>query len=195
MIFIMKFYLLFALWFVGLSIPAIYLAGTHTFSLLPSSEKNLNSLLPEKKSQQMQVLHFLGVDCDCSKNVFSSLLKRSPDQTLIERVYLIGEEKNWEKQLRLKGYDVVVGNKEVFSTRFDIQAVPQLSVFNIDGRLIYNGGYTSKRGPSSIVEDQTIIAGLKKNEHEIKQRPIFGCLNGTKLQKSADPLGLKYSYQ
>jgi hypothetical protein len=141
----------------------------------------------------MQVLHFLGVDWDCSKNVFNSLIKRKPDADIIERVYLIGEEKNWETSLRKIGYDVVDGNKEVFSSRFLIQAVPQLTVIGFGDRILDNGGHTSTRGPSSIGEDQKIVAELKSNEQQIKKRPIFGCLNGTQIQKKVDALGLKYS--
>ncbi len=189
----MKSTFILAFWFIALSVPAIYLAGTHTFSLLPSNSQKLTELLPHKQSQKMQVLHFLGVDCDCSKNVVQALLKRTPDPSLTERVYLIGENKEWEKNLVQKGFDVVVGNKEEFSERFDIHAVPQLTVYGLGDRIIYNGGYTSKRGPSSLVEDQQIVGALKKNEQDIKERPIFGCINGTQLQKKADPLGLKYS--
>jgi hypothetical protein len=58
----MKNTFLVASWFIALSIPTIYLAGTHTFSLLPSQEKNLSELIPEKNAKKMQVLHFLGVD-------------------------------------------------------------------------------------------------------------------------------------
>ena len=191
----MKSYFIFGIWFIALSIPATYLAGIHTFSLLPSTQTNLANLLPLKKANDMQVLHFLGVDCECSKNVYQRLLKRKPADDVNERIYLIGEEKNWELKLKQNGYDVVTGDRNEFSEKYQINAIPQLTVFGFGDRIIYSGGYTSKRGQKVEIEDQQIIAELKSREKRTKQRPIFGCLNGTLNQKKADPLGLKYSFK
>ncbi len=188
----MKLIILFILWFVGLSVPLSYMMGIHSLSLIPSKNANIKNLILNQSAQKKwSQLHFLGADCECSKNIFNSLMNRSPLLDINEQIFVIGKNDLWIKQLKAKGYSVENGEMENFSKHFSINAVPQLSILDEKQNLLYSGGYTSKRGPASTVEDQSILAELIKH-HTTQERPIFGCLNGSVNRRIADPMSLKY---
>ena len=166
--------------------------GTHTLSLNSSKNENIKSLVVEdSKSKKWSKLHFLGGDCGCSENIFNSLMSRSPEVDINEQVFIIGNNVKWFQELSKKGYNVTSGAMDEFSKKYSIDAVPQLSVLDENKNILYSGGYTSKRGPASAVEDQIIYNDLKA-KHKAEERPIFGCLNGTVNRKNADPLKIKY---
>lgn len=179
---------IFAIWFLIISIPIASMMANHTFSLKASHSKNLRKLASQNK---FTVLHFLGTDCDCSKQVFNSLIHRKPRNDVEEKVYIIGKETNWKSQLSAKNYQVVQHEMEYFEKNYDIKAVPQLTIINGE-KLLYSGGYTSSRGNRSQIEDKKIIddtVSFKK----IEERPIFGCINGKENRVAIDPFNLKYS--
>jgi thioredoxin-related protein len=188
----MKKYSIFVLWFALLSIPLSYMMGMHSLSLNPSKKETLKSLVNSKaSSNKWSQLHFLGGDCGCSENVFKSLMKRKPASDINEQVFIIGKNDQWIKSLKEKGYFVINADMDEFVKKYSINAVPQLSIFDNKNNLLYSGGYTSKRGPASIVEDRLIYQELKEKQ-ETSERPIFGCLNGSINRKNADPLKIKY---
>lgn len=165
--------------------------GTHSLSLKSSHSNTLKSLLTKSQTPKWSKLHFLGGDCACSENIYLSLLKRGPEKDLNEKVFIIGLNMLWEKKLKEKGYIVTSGTMDYFAKNFSITAVPQLSIFDERQNLIYSGGYTSKRSPSSESQDQQIVKELRKN-HSANERPIFGCINGIKNRNQSDPFGIKY---
>lgn len=142
-------------------------------------------------AQKWSKLHFLGGDCGCSENIYNSLMKRKPSAEIYEQVFVIGKNDKWVNDLKAQGYNVTNGDMDIFSKKYAINAVPQLSILDNKKNILYSGGYTAKRGPASTVEDEQIYQELK-NKHESKERPIFGCLNGSINRKNADPLKLKY---
>jgi thioredoxin-related protein len=119
------------------------------------------------------------------------LMKRKPASDINEQVFIIGKNDQWIKSLKEKGYFVINADMDEFVKKYSINAVPQLSIFDNKNNLLYSGGYTSKRGPASIVEDRLIYQELKEKQ-ETSERPIFGCLNGSINRKNADPLKIKY---
>lgn len=188
----MKTKLFFALWFALLSVPLSYMMGTHSLSLIASKNEGIKDLVNKKQAEaKWSKLHFLGGDCGCSENIYNSLMKRRPVQEINEQVFVIGKNDKWVKNLRAQGYDVVNGEMDVFSKKYSINAVPQLSILDERKNILYSGGYTAKRGPAAAVEDEMIFQELK-NKHSSQERPIFGCLNGSINRKNADPLNLKY---
>ncbi len=188
----MKSKLFFALWFALLSIPLTYMMGSHSLSLVPSKNEGIKKLVDPKLAQEKWTkLHFLGGDCGCSENIYKSLMTRKPDPEIHEQVFVIGKNDKWMADLKKQGYLVLNGDMEEFAKKYSINAVPQLSILDAGKNILYSGGYTTKRGPASKVEDEIIYNELK-NKHKSAERPIFGCLNGSINRKSADPLNLKY---
>lgn len=183
---------IFGIWFIVLSIPFSYMMGTHTLSLKSSKNASIKSLVKnDAVSKKWSKLHFLGGDCGCSENIFNSLIKRSPEVDVNEQVFIIGKNEKWFMELKKQGYNVTTGAMDEFSRKYSINAVPQLSVLDEKKNILYSGGYTTKRGPASTVEDQSIYRELK-DKHKAEERPIFGCLNGTVNRNNADPLKIKY---
>ncbi len=188
----MKCYTAFAVWFIVLSVPLSYMMGTHSLSLKPSKSETLKSLIVNKNSnEKWSKLHFLGSDCACSENVYQTLLKRIPDKNINEQIFVIGKQDSWIKNLKAKGYQVQSGSMEEFEKKYSITAVPQLSIFDNNQKILYSGGYTTKRGPASAVEDELIVKEIKEKKGT-SERPIFGCINGSINRKNTDPLGIKY---
>ena len=183
---------IFAFWFIALSIPFSYMMGTHTLSLHSSKNENIKSLVQNTADEKKwNKLHFLGGDCGCSENIFNSLMSRPPETDVNEQIFIIGKNDKWFIKLKEHGYKVSIGPMDEFSKKYSINAVPQLSVLDDKKNILYSGGYTTKRGPASAVEDQSIYRELKNNQ-KTEERPIFGCLNGTVNRKNADPLNIKY---
>lgn len=166
--------------------------GTHSLSLLSSKNDGIKELIDSKNAQEKwSKLHFLGGDCGCSENIYKSLMNRKPNPKINEQVFVIGKNDPWVMNLKKHGYSVTNGGMDDFSKRYSINAVPQLSILDDKKNILYSGGYTTKRGPASTVEDEKIYQELKEKNKSI-ERPIFGCLNGSINRKNADPLNLKY---
>lgn len=180
--------LIFAIWFVAISVPIASMMANHTFSLNASHSKNLRQLASQKK---ITVLHFLGTDCDCSKNVLNHLLQREARSDVEEKVFIIGNGTNWKSSLLVKKYQVVQNDMAYFEKNYDIKAVPQLTIINGE-HLLYSGGYSDDRNNRQKIEDQKIISAIIQNK-KIDERPIFGCINGRDNRVAVDPLNLKYS--
>jgi hypothetical protein len=188
----MKFHSIFIIWFIVLSIPLTYMMGTHSLSLKSSRSTAIKQLVDAKKgANKWSELHFLGGDCACSENVYQSLVKRLPKPEINEQVFIIGKNELWKEGLSKQGYQIQMGSMDEFEKKYSIKAVPQLTILDQDKNLLYSGGYTTKRGPASIVEDEVIVRELK-DKKKADERPIFGCLNGSVNRKNADPMGIKY---
>jgi hypothetical protein len=80
-----------------------------------------------------------------------------------------------------------------YAEKYKISAVPQLVIMNSMHEIQYSGGYTSKRGPASVVEDQQILKEIVERQ-ATAERPIFGCINGKANQKKLGFFGSKSKY-
>ncbi len=181
--------LAFAFWFLALSIPFSMMMGSHTLSLKPSNAKELVAL---KGQKTWTILHFLNPDCGCSERVFKSLVERKPKtQNVEEKVFVLGKKEQWVKALKEKGFTVVSDSMDHYSEKYKINAVPQLVIMDQSKAVKYAGGYSSKRGPASVVEDEKIFHELTKTK-KTNERPIYGCVNGSDNQKKVDLVGYKY---
>lgn len=174
-------------WVVLISVPLSYLMGMHTLTLKSSHDSKLSQLATQNKWTK---LHFLGSDCKCSETVLNELLKRGPEKENEEKVFILGKNDEWKKQLITKGYHVIEASMDEFEKTYSIKATPQLVILDDKKTILYSGGYSANRNPSSI-DDQVIVDALKGNKPQ-KERPIFGCVNGTLNRKNTDPLKLKY---
>jgi len=142
-------------------------------------------------------VHILGVDCDCSKNVFNYLKSRSVGSKShpVETVAIIGENHHWKNTLKKLGYFVVTGDAEEFGKKYLIKAVPQLTIFNEFHQIIYSGGYTQSRSISSVDQIETDLSKIKNelaSQSKVNVYPIFGCITSKNLQRNFDPHGIKY---
>lgn len=182
--------IIFAAWFIALGVPLTMTMGGHFLSLNPSKKDELRTLSTTKSD--WTIMHFVNPDCGCSERVVGSLLKR-PAKTdgVSERVYVLGRNDAWVRDLSQRGYDVIEGKMDHFAEKYAINAVPQLVILSAEHVIRYSGGYTSKRGPASVVEDEDIFRSVKASANTT-ERPIFGCVNGKTNQKRADFVGAKY---
>lgn len=182
----MKTRVLVILWFLALSVPLIYMMGTH----VPLNQSRSKNFL-QNKSERIFVYHFLGADCGCSESVMKSFLSRGPQSTEKEKVFVLGNNPSWVKNLNAKGFEVETAAMEYYENKFEIKAVPQMVVVK-NGKILYSGGYSSKRNPSSLeIEDQKILSALNRQQ-AIEEKPIFGCVMGQKNRNKIDPLKIKY---
>lgn len=127
----MKPKIFFALWFALLSVPLSYMMGSHTLSLISSKSEGIKNLVDQKMAaQKWSKLHFLGGDCGCSENIYNSLMKRKPSAEIYEQVFVIGKNDKWVNDLKAQGYNVTNGDMDIFSKKYAINAVPQLSILD-----------------------------------------------------------------
>ncbi len=176
-------------WFVLLSIPFSMMMGAHTLSLKPSKSGNLKDL---NGRSSWTIMHFLNPECGCSEKVFKSLAGRHPKtKNIEEKVFVLGKKPEWVNTLKARGYSVVTDTMDYYSEKYQINAVPQLVIIDEGKKLHYSGGYSSKRGPASIVEDEEIFKQVASNKSTV-ERPIYGCVNGSDNQKKTDLIGYKY---
>jgi thioredoxin-related protein len=179
------------IWFTVLSIPLSMMMGSHQLSLKSSKNPALTNL-SATQSKAWTIMHFVNPECGCSEKVVTSLKNRkAKDIKTSEQVFILGKNAQWEQNLKAAGYKVMTGKMDDFAEKYSISAVPQLVIINAQKEILYTGGYSSKRGPASIVEDEQIFQEVtaKKNSTE---RPIYGCVNGRKNQSDTDYVGSKY---
>lgn len=182
--------ILFLTWFFVISVPLSMMMGGHQLALNPSKDKNLLTLA-KKDERPWRIHHFVNPECGCSENVVKNLLKRKAKQKEAhESVYVLGTHPTWGSLLKASGYEVVTGNMDDYSKKYAINAVPQLVIIHQE-KILYSGGYSSKRGPASVVEDQEIFNEIVA-KNAAKERPIYGCVNGSENQKKVDLIGAKY---
>lgn len=181
-------YALAVIWFITLSVPLTYMMGSHTLSPHASSSKELLSLADFEKKKDINVIHFLGTNCDCSKEIYEYLLTNTISSDLNEKVIIIGEDLSWARELKNKNYTVEFFSEKDFSNKYDLNAFPQLTITNKNDEVIYNGGYKSGRSPASKIEYNEIIEYLKTKPNP-STRPIFGCLSSEKKQNEVNFFG------
>lgn len=178
-------------WFILLSIPFSMMMGWHQLSLRPSKDHSLLTLTRKNSQASWSILHFVNPECGCSQNVVNALSKRKAKGTAVrETAYILGQNKIWEKELKKAGFAVISGKMDEFAERYKITAVPQLVIIK-DTSILYSGGYSTQRGPASLVEDEIIFEEVASKSSS-KERPIYGCVNGSENQKKVDLIGIKY---
>lgn len=105
--------------------------GSHSLALMPSKNESIKFLVKDDlASTKWTKLHFLGADCGCSENIFKHLMARTPQKDINEKIFLIGKNDLWSKELKIKGYEVHEGKMDEFSKKYSINAVPQLSILD-----------------------------------------------------------------
>lgn len=176
-------------WFILLSVPLSMMMGSHQLSLVSSTDTKIKNL--STTTTDYTKLHFVNPDCGCSEKVVQSLIERKSRKDVVEKVFILGKNETWFKNLSAAGYDITVGDKDEFSSLYKITAVPQLIILNSEKKILYTGGYSSRRGPASVVEDEQILKEVQLKQ-KTNERLIYGCVNGSEFQSKVDLLGFKY---
>ncbi len=180
----------FIFWFLAVSIPISYLTGYHTFAMEKEPLSDLKKIeILKSKEGRWKVAHLMSGQCGCSKRVMKYLASRKAISDRNEVVVLIDGTDELKEKMKVTGFDVVSLNGEEAFDKYHITSVPQMVVFDEKGEIKYSGGYSSSR--TSPYEDQQIYENLKAGK-TVEELPLFGCMNGQKITKKIDPLGLKY---
>ncbi|HEX4810268.1 MAG TPA: hypothetical protein VH325_15115 [Bryobacteraceae bacterium] len=138
-----------------------------------------------------RAVHLLAAGCACSRGVAEHLVSRGLLPGAREQVVFAGASPDLAGRLRHAGFRVYTMSQEDIVLQFGIVAAPLLVIISPQDRIRYAGGYTPGRDARTGYQDVAIwrqtVAG-----RDVAELPIYGCAVGHRLQRSLDPLGLKY---
>lgn len=187
---------LLALWLGVMSIVTLTFMVSHWYTLpKPDNERplvaaSIAGLRTADDRGRWMAVHVLYADCGCSRRIFSHLFAGDRPAGVTEKVVLVGDAPDLEKQAAAAGFAVEAISPGQLRERFHVQAAPLLLIADPGGKLRYVGGYTErKRGPDP--KDKEILARLM-TDHAPSELPLFGCAVSASLQQLLDPIGIKY---
>lgn len=161
-----------------------------TGSQLPTESETVGEDLNEDNGRIRLTYHFLYSGCRCSQRVIEHLLKRGPIENASEQIVLVGSDAELESRILNARYRLVVISEAELKERYDVEAAPLMVIADMQGKIRYSGGYSSRK-QSLDYQDVAIIAKAIKGD-EVEGLPVYGCAVSTRLQKIVDPLGIKY---
>jgi hypothetical protein len=164
----------------------INLKGFSSQSLFGSDDNTTKNA--ETKSSPL-AFHFLYGDCPCSRRILKHVLMRSPVAGISERIVFVGKDPEMEAEAIRCGYEVDVVTPIELQAKYGIESVPLLVVTESTGKILYSGGYTSRK-QSLDIHDKEIIEGIARGE-SMDDFPLYGCAVSKELKSIIDPLGLK----
>jgi hypothetical protein len=188
------------LWLPATIVVGVYMLAGHLTSL-PAPNLNdrqitdgLGALFPSAAGSA-RVVHVLYERCGCSSRVAEELLTRKPLAQSHEAVVMVYDDEKTIDRERIQrllsaGFLVATLSIKDAAERLHVVAVPLLLVVDGQGRVRYAGGYTARR-ESPRLEDARIVAEVGAGRSP-PPLPVFGCAVAAELQKTLDPLGLKY---
>jgi hypothetical protein len=187
--------LIFALWFVGISVPLAMLAIQHN---LPFVVRAVNVTGREgttlSPADRPTILHVLAADCDCSKAVAEGLARRGADDAEREQVWIVGGASELRRRLEQARYVVREISAKEAHDALGVVGAPFLLVYERDGASVkYAGGYSPHRPEDAgDIEVESIVRAVRSGQ-PTSPYPAYGCIVGQELRRQTDPLGLKYS--
>lgn len=142
------------------------------------------------RGAEVAVVHFLDVECRCSKRVAEHLLEGPRPAGAHEAVVLVGADAELQRALTARGFAVEPENKQSAERRFGSFAAPALAVLGTtDGDVRYLGGYTDRK-QGLHVRDLEIIDACARGESPAVL-PVLGCGATADLERMLDPLRLQ----
>ncbi len=181
--------------FIGSAILSLVVGSLLLASHMPfqANPDGLSYLVREvgTANGSWQAIHLLSTTCSCSHGVAEHLIERGPMSNLKERVVLAGNDATLAHRLVAAGFPVRTMNPETIAERYHIAGAPWLVFVSPRGDVRYQGGYTPGHARSNY-QDQQIWANLASGR-SVDPLPVLGCALGKRLQRTLDPLGLKYS--
>jgi hypothetical protein len=139
-----------------------------------------------------QLTHILALHCPCSQRIADHLITRGPLPNTLEQVWLLSPNPDLARSLTTRGFTVSQVDPDRLAATTGIQGGPWLLIHNPSGTLVYSGGYAPRplNNPAEAMDLQLLAAA--QNGQSPTPFPSFGCAASHDLQKSLDPLGLKY---
>jgi hypothetical protein len=183
--------LLLAVWAVAVLFGMAALSFGH-ISAMPDPEARLaRELLALRRDPgKAFYVHVIYANCSCTQRLFAHLMERARFADANELVLFVGRDPDKQAAAERAGMIFVSTSPEELAGRHGIEAAPLLVAFDQAGRMRYLGGYYDH--PSTIFpRDEKIHAQLAGGARA-EPLPVFGCAVSARLQKSLDPLGIKY---
>jgi hypothetical protein len=183
-----------AVWLPAILVPGALLMASHLLTLPTPPSHDVQDAIHSSRlvgeRGHWLALHVLYGKCACSQRVLDHLVSRGARHDVAERVLLVDGGPTLEDRLVGAGYAVERLSALDLRDRYHIESVPLLVVASPADEVRYIGGYTSrKQGPD--VRDVAIIDDAIRGSSD-PSLPLFGCAVSKNLQKTLDPLGLKY---
>lgn len=167
------------------------LLASHTpFQANPDGLSFLASELGTAKGQ-WQAIHLLSTTCACSRGVAEHLIARGPMADVNEQIVLAGSDPFLAHRLTVAGFPVRSIDPETVAEHYHVAGAPWLVFVSPAGDVRYQGGYTPAHARNDY-QDQHVWAAVS-NGRRVEPLPVLGCALGKRLQRSLDPLGLKYT--
>ncbi len=180
-----------AMWAASVVLMGAVLTSFHQPFSGPAGE--ILALTPSPGGGQWRMLHVLSASCGCSQRVMRHLLTRRPFPDVTEQVLLVDGEgadpqASSELIVRLgeQGFGVTRIAAKNIPAGTGLRGVPLLVVASPEDKIAYLGGYGS-RGDEDGAVLRKVRAGAK-----VEALPVLGCAVGSRIQRQADPFGLKY---
>ena len=140
-------------------------------------------------NEGVNAFHFLYADCPCSRRTLEHVLERLPVDGVHETVVLVGSEREVASRALTAGYRVLEVTPQELKRRFAVEAAPLLVVTESTGRIVYSGGYTSRK--QGLAFQDVLILEAAKDGLVPDELPLFGCAVSKGLKALTDPLSLK----
>lgn len=181
-----------------------YVTGFHMVPLTNKAEINLQNQEMQKllssanlTPNSVLLVHFLNSECGCSGSIIKYLAQRKKSLKFDELIVLANDQtKKYKTILENNGFKVLLFNEEDLLTKFSIEALPLLTIFNNQEK-VYSGGYNEQQMHKKNYQDIQIaeqILNSNKNlaDQKLPDFKIFGCSNGKVNKLASDPMGFKY---
>jgi hypothetical protein len=185
-------------WGVVVVVVGAYQLAAHASSLpVPRDSTRLSRALlalgaagsPSATARDAVVVHFLGADCGCSRDVVRSLARRRPIADTQEFVFVVGDAGEARALLEGRGYHIEQLDERDATRRFDVQAVPLLVVATPSDGVRYIGGYTARKRDGAILTTSIVAQVLADTTPNAL--PVLGCAVSRRLRQQLDPLGVR----
>lgn len=140
---------------------------------------------------QWLAVHVLYSKCTCSQRVVDHLFAKNRSSGIKEKLIIVdGDRPEWAEQAKAHGFSYEVISPDELHSIYNIPAAPIMVVADPLGKVLYAGGYTTRKQGPDIKDLDLIQQVMAKNP--VKPIPLFGCAIAEELQKLIDPFGFKY---
>lgn len=130
----------------------------------------------------LEVVHVLYADCRCSRRILDVLARREPVPGRTEKVLLVGDLPETEKDVGARGLEIVHVRAEELLARFHVESAPMFVVLDAENRVRYVGGYTEHK-QGLLPRDRVIADAIARGESPASL-PVFGCAVSDRLRKA-----------
>ncbi len=182
------------MWAILVFVPIGYLMSEH-YVVLPVAEERIEFAhsIPTEASA-WKILHVLGEDCKCSRDVLAYLEERGISSAASEAILLLGGKLETKLSLESRGFIVEISDAEELCVSYGSEGVPYFQISDETNVMRYSGayskmGYSTTRGYLDLKNLELAKQGI-----ETPNLPVLGCATSRRLRGALDPLALKYDF-